>query len=295
MTGSNARLLSKELGTLLTGRISTIEVFPFSFDEFLHYNNLTLKQTSYSYLRGEKIKIKNLFSRYIQYGAIPEFFGQKDIQTRQTEYFENILYRDIIERFNIRNPRLLKDLAVNLFSNASKIISLNKLSNSLNLSANTLQEYISGLEAAYLVFYLKKFSYSFKEVSTSQSKIYCIDTGLANTIGFRLSEDFGRILENLVFLELKRQNKEIYYFGQKQECDFVIKEKTKITGAIQVCAGLINKDTIKRELDGLVEALDYFKLNHGMILTEDKFDDLTYKNKNIKIRPIWFWLLNKRG
>lgn len=293
ITGSNSKLLSKELGTLLTGRIATITVFPFSFEEFLIFNNMRFDKKAYFSLEEKKSLIKRHFNRYIKFGSIPEFLKDKEPFFRLKEYFDNILFKDIVERFNIRNVKLIKELSLYLAANSSRIFSINQISRIFKVSINTIQEYLSNLNMAYLFFYLDKFSFSAKERITTQSKVYCIDTGMINAVGFKFSENYGRLLENIVFLELLRDNKEIYYYSNKNECDFVIKQNLRITEAIQVTKSMGGEAAKQREINGLAEALKKFKLGKGLILTEDEFEDITHEGLKIMVRPIWFWLLNK--
>ncbi len=293
ITGSNSKLLSKELGSLLTGRISTITAFPFSFEEFLVFKNVILETKEYLYLEQKKNILKKHFNRYLKFGAIPEFLKDEDPFFRLKEYLDNILFKDIVERFNIRNIRLIKELSLYLISNSSNVFSINRLSRMFKVSINTIQEYLSDLNMAYLFFYLDKFSFSVKERITTQSKVYTIDTGLMNAVGFKLSSGIGNLLENLVFLELLRNNKEVYYYSEaKRECDFIIKENLKVVEAIQVTKSLEN--TREREVEGLIMVLKRFKLKTGLILTQDEFNDVNHGRFKISIRPIWFWLLNKK-
>jgi len=171
-------------------------------------------------------------------------------------------------------------------------LSLSKTKNVHKISINTLQDYLSDLELAYLFIYVDKYSASIKEKTASQSKVYAIDTGLVNTIGFRVSSDISRVLENLVFLELKRAGKEIYYHREKFECDFVLRERREIVEAVQVTKKLFDGNE-KRELGGLLEAMKKYKLKEGLVLTDSQFEDRVVGKKRIRIRPIWFWLLNK--
>jgi len=296
ITGSNSKLLSKELGTLLTGRISAITVFPFSFEEFLAFNRIVLEKKEYFNLEEKKGVIKKHFNKYLHFGAIPEFLKDKEPFFRLREYLNNILFKDIVERFSIRNIKLIKELSLYLMANSSKIFSINQISRIFKVSINTIQEYLSNLNMAYLFFYLDKFSFSAKERITAQSKVYCIDSGLVNSIRSKFSKDYGRLLENIVFLELLRGNKEIYYHSDSEkECDFVIKENLKVTEAIQVTKSLEDKKTKEREIEGLAKALEKFNLSKGLILTEDKFKNISYKGLKILVRPVWFWLLNKKG
>ncbi len=294
ITGSNSKLLSKELGTLLTGRTSTVTVYPFSFGEYLQYHDVKLDMSSYFTLEQRKNEIKQLFNKYVAFGSIPEFLDETKPYDRLNEYLENIIFKDIVVRFNIRNTRLVKELAIFLATNTAKTYSINQLSKTFKCSVNTIQEYLFNLEQAYLFFYLKQYSYSYKEQVTTQSKAYCIDTGLASATGFQFSKNNGRLIENSVFIELKRRGHDIYYHkGAKTgvECDFLIKEGMHVTNAIQVTESLVNQDTRKREINGLLNAAQQYGLSAGLILTDNEYDDLMQGGINIQVRPIWFWML----
>ncbi len=296
ITSSNAKLLSKELGTLLTGRITSIEVLPFSFREYLDFHKIKLPGMDYFELEPEKSRLKKMLNRYVEFGAIPEFLSEPNSHQRLVEYFENVLFRDIVERFNIRNVKLIKELAIYLASNASNLYSVNRIGRTFNASVNTIQSYLFDLNMAYLFFYVSKFSYSYKDQVSFQSKSYCLDTGLLNAMGFKFSEDRGRLLENLVFIELLRRGKEVYYHrdpATSRECDFIIKGKLKVAQALQVTESLSNEKTKKRELNGLIDAMECYSLSEGMILTDDEYDDVTHDDFKIAVRPVWFWLLNE--
>ncbi len=292
ITGSNSKLLSKELGSLLTGRMLSIEVFPFSFKEFLELKQLLPKKIEKNYL-NQKILLNEL-NKYIEFGSIPEFFNEKNHELRLKEYFENIIYKDIIQRFNIRNSKAIKELGIILANNSGKLFSINQLTKLFKISINTLQEYLSDLELTYLFFYLEKYSFSIKEKMNSQSKVYCIDTGLINRITTKFSKDEGRLLENIVFIELKRQGKEVYYFKEKNECDFIIKENTRIIEVIQVTKTIQNEKTKKREIQGLLEAMEKNNLKKGLIITKNEFNEMKIKEKKISIIPLWYWLLKQK-
>ncbi len=294
ITGSNSKLLSKELGTLLTGRTSTVTVYPFSFWEYLQYHDIKLDMTSYFTLEHRKNEIKQLFNKYVAFGSIPEFLDETKPYDRLNEYLENIIFKDIVVRFNIRNARLVKELAIFLATNTSKTYSINQLGKMFDCSVNTIQEYLFDLEQAYLFFYLRQYSYSYKEQIKTMSKTYCIDTGLASATGFQFSKNHGRLLENAVFIELKRRNSDIYYHkGAKTrlECDFLIKEGLHVTNAIQVTESLVDQDTRKREIKGLLDAARQYGLEDGLILTDNEYDDIMQDDINIYVRPIWFWML----
>ena len=274
LTGSNASLLSRELGTLLTGRHLNYELFPFTFREFLEY--FTLKPSIDS------------FEEYFRLGGFPEYLEKKQNYVLQ-ELLKDVVIRDVAVRFGIRNSGLLKRLAIYLISNVGKEFSFNSLKEMFSVaSVQSIIDYVSFFEDAYLIFTIPKFSYSYKERQVNPKKVYSIDNGLsaANSVSF--SKDIGRMLENQVFLNLRRKHKEMFYFKEKKECDFVVKEREKITQAIQVCYEL-NEDNKEREINGLMEALIKFKLKQGLILTYNQEDTIENQNKKILIKPAWKW------
>jgi len=276
ITGSNASLLSKELGTRLTGRHLRYELFPFSYKEMLTLSNLDPSKES--------------FEDYLKKGGFPEFLkNQKEEILR--ELFYDIVIRDIVVRHKIRNLKTLKELGIYLLTNVGKEFSYNNLKKTFNLgSINTVISFISFFEDSYLLFTVPKFSYSFKQQLVNPKKIYSIDNGLSNANSVSFSSDKGRMLENVVFNNLRKKFKNIYYFQETYECDFVIKEKEKIVLAIQVCYEL-NNDNKERELNGLLEALIALNIEQGLILTFNIEDQFVIKNKKIFVKPTWKWLL----
>jgi uncharacterized protein len=295
ITGSNATMLSYELGTHLTGRNIQIELFPFSFKEFVVYKGLKLKKNEI-HLREKRTKIRKLFNEYLKYGGFFEYFS-----TKQEDYlknlYNNILFRDVISRHNLVNKeKILKELVHFLFSNISKEFSYTSLAKLLGLSnAITVKEYLKYFENSYLLFSISKFDYSLKKQLINPKKIYAIDSGLANIISFKFSEDMGRILENIVFLELRRKGLEIYYYRSKDnsECDFIIRTGINITQAIQVTKSIEYEKTRVREIKGLVEAMKEHKLKTGLILTENEEDEFEIDKFKIVVKPIWKWILTK--
>lgn len=297
ITGSNASLFSEELGTRLTGRYMTLSVYPFSFLELVKYRSSMLLEERI--LSTTQIGlVKNLFQQYYELGGFPDY-----IQYQQIDYlhalFEGILYRDIITRYKIPNPKPLKELIFYLASNCSKEMTYNALRKLLRIgSPSTVSEYCAYLESSYLCFFINRYNESVKVQMQSPKKVYFIDHALAKTIGFRFSEDRGRILENIVFIELKRRGLEIYYHKELKECDFILRRHGKIINAIQVCAVLTEKVTQQREIDGLLEAMNRYELREGLILTENEERFFTFEEKNtktIKIIPIWKWLIQKES
>lgn len=288
VTGSNASMLSKELGTHLTGRNISLQLFPFSFREFLRSKEYGLKNLD-MLSSTEKSGIKNLFNEFLEKGGFPEF-----LQTNKEEYlknvYENILYRDIITRYRLTSERPIKETAYFAASNISREISFNSLKKLTGLtSATTIREYFEYLENSYLTFLIPRYDFSLKKQTYYNKKVYFIDTGMARIIGFKAGEDRGRLLENAVFLGLKSQNNEIFFHKQKNECDFVIREGTRITQAIQVTYSFGKND--EREIKGLLEAMDSYSLKEGMILTMDEEKEIKRDNKKIIVKPVWKWML----
>lgn len=291
ITGSNASLLSKELGTRLTGRYKPSEVYPFSFSEFLRFKKIE-PEKNWFYITEKKVELIKLFDDYLLNGGMPEYLKNKDKEYIRTIY-ENILYRDIIARYSIKRQKLLKELVNILAGNISSLFTYNSLKKDLGLANSiTVKEYISYLNNSYLFFELQKFDFSIRKQLNSPKKIYVIDPAFYHILGLNFSKNKGRILENLVFIELKRRKKEVYYYSDKNECDFVIKEGIKAKEAIQVCY-LLNEENKEREIEGLAEAMNNLKLKEGLILTQEQEEEIKIKNKKIKIVPIWKWLLIK--
>ncbi len=271
ITGSNASLLSKELGTRLTGRHLMNELFPFSYSEMLRFK--------------KKKNSLDSFKDYFNSGGFPEYLKYGNDAILQ-QVFNDILIRDIVVRYDLKNTKMVNTLATYLFSNIGKEFSYNKLRQMLNLgSTNTVISYISYYEDSYLLFTLPKFNYSYKKQLVSPKKVYSIDAGLARANSTSFSEDHGRILENIVFLYLRQKYKHIYYFKENHECDFLIKEKEKIIYAIQVCYEL-TEDNKERELNGLKEAMKKFNLKKGKLITFNQKDSF----EGIEVIPAWKWM-----
>jgi len=294
VTGSNATLLSSELGTHLTGRHIPIKLFPYSFTEYIGSRDPTI--LSAEHLDSTQIALlKKYFAEFKQDGGLPEYLASKQKQYLHSLY-ESIIYKDIIVRNKLTLEQPIKELVYYLASNNAKEFTYNSLRKLLGLaSANTVSEYCHYLENSFLCFTLNRFSYALKEQTHYAKKIYFIDQALVASVGFRCSEDYGRILENIVFLQLIRQNKELYFHKSKQECDFVIRDGYNVASAIQVCASLHDVNTKQREINGLIEALSTYNLERGLIITEDEhgLEQHEYKGKmhTIEIVPCWKWLL----
>jgi predicted AAA+ superfamily ATPase len=276
--GSNASLLSRELGTKLTGRNLRLELFPFSYQEFLAFTNMEASLDSYS--------------QYLSKGGFPEYLALKNEEVLQ-RLLNDIVMRDVVFRHSIKNDMLVKKMAIFLISNSGKAFSFNSLRKIFEVSAiQTVIDYVSFLEDSYMIFTIPLFSYSLKKQQVNPKKAYSIDTGFSSANSSAFSEGKGRILENQVFLALRQNHPDIFYFRNKKECDFLVKEKNRIISAIQVCLS-VNDDNIKREIDGLTEAIDELKLKEGLILTLDQEDKFEVEGKKIIVKPVWKWLLEE--
>jgi predicted AAA+ superfamily ATPase len=287
ITGSNAKLLSSELATHLTGRYVKIELYPFSFEEFLRFKEVkTEKMTSAS-----KAGIMKLFDEYTLTGGFPEFLKHGDEELLQRTY-DDILYKDLLVRFRIREVKAFKQLAAFLFTNFTKEISYNSLKDTLGFkSATSVKNYIEFMQESFLIFELYKYDFSLRKQFVSDKKVYAVDNGLRNAIAFYFSEDLGKLLENLTFIELKRRGYEVYFYKGTRECDFLIKEKSKIIQAIQVTKDM-DVNNRRREVDGLVEAMKIFNLKEGTILTQYQEDTIEREGGSvIHVVPLWKWLL----
>ena len=289
ITGSNASLLGRELGTKLTGRHIQIEIYPFSFKEYIKFYNIKITD-EVPYLIEKRAEIKKHFEEYSAKGGMPEYltYNKKEI-IQQT--YDDILIKDIANRHKIDDDKQLRNLTKYLLSNTGKLFSYNKIKNILGFgSVTTVKKYIAHLEDAYLLFELEKYEESYKKLIQQNKKIYTIDVAFINLISFENTQNKGRKLENLVFIELKRQGKEIYYHKNKHECDFIIREGTKITQAIQVCHTL-TEDNEERETNGLIEAMKTHKIKEGIIITNDDEKIINKENMKITIIPAWKWLI----
>jgi uncharacterized protein len=292
ITGSNSSLIKKEYSSLLTGRIITLNINWLNFWEFLRFKNNEVKNI---YLLSSKqlVSIKRWFKEYLDYWSFPEIALRKSNKKELLiNYFDDFIYKDIVWRYNV-NSTNIKNLAFYLLNNNSKLFSYRKLAKALDLNFETLSDYLNYFYEIYLFNELKKFDYSYKKQLIWAKKIYSLDTWFVN-LWFAFSENKWRILENLVFIELKRRWLDVFYHKEKNECDFVIQEKWKITEAIQVSYSLNDLDTKQREVNWLIEAMIIHKLEEWIILTyEEEYEIPDYVFK-IKVIPIWKWLLNKK-
>ena len=275
LSGSNASILSRELGTSLTGRQITYELFPFSFTEYLALKNQTPGPDS--------------FSGYLLLGGFPDYLTSSN-QNVLISLYNDLIYRDIIVRHGLRNAKVVRELGVYLATNIGKEFSSNKLATIFELgSVNTVLSYLSYFEDAYLFFTVPHFSWSAKQQARNPKKIYGIDTGLIRSLSLSFSGDQGRLLENVVFIELKRRGKDVYYYRSGNECDFVVVKDHLVEMLIQVCFEL-NADNLQRELTGLTQAMDELDMQTGLILTMHQEDQIVKGNRKVTVQPVWKWI-----
>ncbi len=273
ITGSNAGLLSKELGTLLTGRHTTYELFPFSYREFLDYHTAEPSFAS--------------FEAYRKHGGFPEALVY-DMPGYHQELFQDIVQRDIAVRYGIRNSYDLNNVALHLINNLGRPFSFSAIARHYGIqSITSVADYVRMFEDAYVLSVVSRFDYSFRRQQNNPKKAYIVDHAFARANSTQLHADYGRILENMVFMELRRQTKSIWYFKETNECDFVC-QHGKQTALYQSCWELTgaNKD---REINGLLEAMRFFHLDTGVLVTANQSDTLRVDGAEIHIVPFYQW------
>ncbi len=295
ITGSNSDLLRGELATFLTGRHVDVELLPFSFREHLQITGITLEE-NWTYSTANIAAVKSALEEYIAKGGFPEVGKFGDIML-------SVIYRDIIENdvlghHKIRNPQSLRELAKYLISNTAKEITFNKLKTTIDIKdAHTVAKYVGYISDSYLIFLLERFSYKLKEQFKAPKKVYCIDTGIANNVAFKLSKDPGRLMENVVFIELLRRKLyfnpdwEIYYWKDHRgrEIDFVVKTAESIKQLIQVTYVSAKNEVVQREIESFAFAASELKCDNLLVITWDYEGKLLSDGKTLVFLPLWKW------
>jgi len=296
ITGSNSKLLSKELSTHLTGRYIQINIFPFSFKEFLKLDNRELTDS----------EIRAKLFLYITNGGFPEpLVKELDYKEYLSTLFDSIIYKDIVKRFKIRSVEGIESLSSYLISNIAREFSYRTLSQITKCkSVHTVEKYLEYLEEAFIFFKLKKFSPKVKEQTTSNKKIYCVDNGFVTAKAFKLSADIGRLYENAVAIEFKKMEMNgkirVYYWksSQQEEVDFVVKRGAKVSMLVQVCYDISDKKTKEREIRALIKASKELRCNNLIVITDDyekeKVERWFGKKRKIKFIPLWKWLIKAK-
>jgi len=292
ITGSNSKLLSGELATHLTGRYSSVELFPFSFREYIHFKKIDANNLS----TKNKALLENAFETYLKQGGFPEIVkGEENAQTYISALFNSIIMRDIFYRYSIQHTKSFKDVALYLVNNFGHEISFNRIKNIFGVgSENTVKNYVSYLEEAYIVLTLQKFSFK-KQESLRYRKVYLMDSGFASVLSTNFSINSGYLLENIVFLELLRRRQfdqtEIYYYKQTYEVDFVVVKNGNVEELIQVCENLEIPKTLNREIRALESSSIDLKCEKLTIISRSKKDLMEINGKKINLIPIIDWLL----
>ncbi len=294
LTGSNTNLLSSELSTYLTGRNITVDLMPFSFKEFIKFKNVHFDNNSF-YKSDIQIELKKYIEEFLFKGSFPEVvkFGKTNILYN---YFSDIVDKDVIKRYSIKEKATLKEIAHFLIANGTMDVSYNKLKNVYNLgSPHTAKNYVEYLESAFLVYLIKKHSFSTKEQHIRSRKVYPVDTGLFALMRASEASDIGKMYEISVFHKLKQMSKDIYFYKDEQnrEVDFVIKDKNKIEYLIQVSYDIADEKTYRREINALFSAMKKFGLEESIIITQEAKEPIKKNDKKIRIISLLEFLLDR--
>ncbi|GAB6134856.1 ATP-binding protein [Thermococcus prieurii] len=298
LTGSSSKLLSREIATALRGRTLTFEMFPFSFREFLRAKGFN--PSRYISTRDEA-RIKAFLREYLEFGGFPEVVLLDDpFLKRKTlsEYIDVMLYRDVVERHNVKNLKAIRLFLKLLMASFAKEFSVNKTARymkgtGVEVSRNTLYSYFEYFEEAYLVFPLRKFSHNLREIEKSLPKVYIIDSGLINAYSPRSGGSIGRLMENAVFLELRRRERELYYFKDERgrEVDFVVVEDGIVSELIQVSYSIDEPETFEREVSALMSASEKLNCDSLTIINWERDDTIEVEGKKVRLLPLWKFLL----
>jgi len=298
VSGSSARLMSEDLATLLSGRDIPIEVFPLSFREFLEFKGTEVKSERDMIIK--KFEIIQKLREYFEFGGFPEIVLESDEERKKAilrRYFETILVKDVERRFRVREKEKLEFLANFYITNISSPVTYTSVSKILNLPKKTVERFSSYLATSRALFFISRFSPTLKEQERAARKVYSIDTGMSNAVGFRIFENYGKTMENVVAVELLRRfstspTVRIYYLKvDEKEVDFVIKEGMRIKQLIQVSYVSSRDEISRREIDSLLKASKELKCNDLIVITWDVEDQITVNGKIVKLVPLWKWLL----
>jgi len=293
ITGSNSRLLSTEIATELRGRTISYTLYPLSFEEYLRFSKA---DTGY-YGTSQRISILNHFNTFLVYGGFPELINlDKTLKIKKLQdYFNSIIYKDLIERYNISNPAVLKFFIKKILSQVTKPVSINKIYNDLKslgyrISNNLLYEYSDYIQTSYTSIFINKFEYSEIKQAKSEKKAYAIDNGILSAVDYSFSENHGKLLENLTALEILKSGKDLMYFKDNSECDFIIRDK-KSFFPVQVSYSIQDPDTKQREIKGILSACEYIKAKKGTIVTYEEEDTFNTNKIGIDVIPAFKFIL----
>jgi len=289
VTDSSSYFIPIDYARILTGRKISIEVYPLSFKEFLRFRNIKLDP----YGTEEKARIRGYLRDYIRVGGFPEVvLSDWSIGKRiLIEYFDDIITKDVASRYRADYGKI-RDIAYYLISNIGQRVTLRKIRNIFKIGLETAQKYLHYLETVYLIFQVKAFSEKVKEQLISPRKIYAVDVGMANIAGFKITENMGQALENIVYLELKRRGYEVYYLKiNDKEVDFIAMKERRVKEIINVCYDPTEEKTKKREIESLTAALKKLKARKGLIITWEQEERIIKGEREIKLIPAYKWLM----
>ena len=291
ITGSNARMLSRELGTHLTGRYIQVEIYPFSFQEYLAMNEIPVNAKTLYTTTGRATMVKS-FVKYMECGGFPKFLQDGSV-SYLTSLYESIIYRDILTRNGLTNEKEMLELMFYLASNATKRVTYSSLGKVVGIQhPDTIKNYLEYIQQTYLIFQLFRYDPSVKKQMMSPKKIYFVDNAIIKRIGFNATENNGVFLENLVFIELKRRGWDVYYYADKKECDFIVRKGLHISDAYQVTLKMDSPQTREREIAGVREAMQAYSLSKGYILTFEGKETINFDDGTIvEVIPVWEWIL----
>lgn len=297
LTGSSARMLSKEIATQMRGRALSWEMFPFSFREFLDYRKI---ESEGALTTKKQLLIRKGFEEYWETGGFPEVVGlsrQLRIKTHQ-EYFHTILFRDLVERHDVSHPKAVTDLAHRLVDNSASRYSVNSLTGHLKslghkAPKSTVSDYLEWFEDAYFLFTVRIFDASSARRDTNPKRIYCIDHAMVTSVSSGILVNSGHLLENLVFIALRRLYPEIYYYKTRtgREVDFIVPMRGQPQMLVQSCETLADPQTRKRETTALIEAMAECGIKTGTIVTRNEEDQIRLESGTIEVVPAWRFLL----
>jgi len=288
ITGSNSALLGPEISTHLTGRNKTLVLYPFSFEEYLRLKDVDHAKDAST---TQEDRVRSAFASFMRMGGFPLIIKNDDLPLSR-QYLDDILHRDIVARYNIRQVHELKDIVVFLLTNVGSVVPYSSLQTLTGIrSASTVKRFIDHLISVFLIFRINRFDYSVKK--QTPQKYYAMDMSFLETSSFNTSENIGKRLENIVAIELMRRKKTLFYHRQRRECDFITKVGFRIDEAIQVTATMEDPRVRKREIEGLEEAMETYDLKEGIILTMDTHSALETDNGRIEVLPIWKWMLDR--
>ena len=291
ITGSNARMLSRELGTHLTGRYIQVEIYPFSFQEYLAMNEIPVNAKTLYTTTGRATMVKS-FVKYMECGGFPKFLQDGSV-SYLTSLYESIIYRDILTRNGLTNEKEMLEMMFYLASNATKRVTYSSLGKVVGIQhPDTIKNYLEYIQQTYLISQLFRYDPSVKKQMMSPKKIYFVDNAIINRIGFNATENNGVFLENLVFIELKRRGWDVYYYADKKECDFIVRKGLHISDAYQVTLKMDSPQTREREIAGVREAMQAYSLSKGYILTFEGKETINFDDGTIvEVIPVWEWIL----